>query len=83
MRARIAGWLRAPSPVAPGPLGGEADLDLSPAVRGLVFRLTEALGVLPRKEAGDLLPSVGKDDRQRLRRWACGSGAPPCLSPAG
>ncbi len=68
VRARIVDWLQGMIAKRLGPLAGETAPDLSPAARGIVFRLAEALGALPRKEAADLLPSLNKDDRQRLRR---------------
>ncbi len=68
VRARVAAWLQCTVDARLGPLGSEGTQDLSPAARGLAFRLAEALGALPRKEVGDLLPSLNKQDRQHLRR---------------
>jgi len=87
VRALLSDWLQRTIDQRLGALGGGQELELSPASRGLAFRLVEALGTLPRKEAADLLPSLGKDDRQRLRRLGVRFGratvyTAPWLKPA-
>ncbi len=88
VQARLEGWLEGAMARALGPLvrlRAAAD-GLSPAARGLVVRLVETLGVLPRAQAEDQLAALARSDRQRL----AGAGArlgvthvflPPLLRP--
>ena len=43
-------------------------MELGPSGRGLVYRVAEGLGSIPRTQAADLLPSIDKQDRSTLRR---------------
>ncbi|RMF15205.1 MAG: disulfide oxidoreductase [Alphaproteobacteria bacterium] len=48
---------------------------LSPAARGLAFRLEEAFGVLVRRDVDELLRGLDQDDRRPLRRLKVRFGA--------
>ncbi len=55
--------------------GPSTEERLSPAARGLAFRLEEAFGVLARRRVETLLRDLGQDDRRPLRRLGVRFGA--------
>lgn len=68
VQARLEAWLAAATADALGPLVRmSADgAGLSAAARGLIVRLVETLGVLPRGDAEDQLAALARGDRQAL-----------------
>ncbi len=68
VQVRLTTWLAAATGDALGPLvrmsaGGA---EVSAAARGLIVRLVETLGVLPRGDAEDQLAALGREDRRAL-----------------
>ena len=69
IRSRLERFLEAWLRRELGPLAGlDEAAGESGAARGLAFRLRQALGALSRREAEDLLGSVGRAERRRLGR---------------
>ena len=70
VRQRLAAWLRRHLRIALAPLYRAADAaargDLSGPARGLLYRLSEALGPLPRSGLEEQLRAVGKVERKLL-----------------
>jgi len=67
-RSRLKSWADAAMAAKLRPLTTALSLELGPPGRGLVYRVAEGLGSIPRKQAQDLLPSIDKNDRSTLRR---------------
>jgi ATP-dependent RNA helicase SUPV3L1/SUV3 len=67
LRRRLATWLIATVGDRLEPLLGARAATLNGAARGLVFRLTEALGSMPRKGTEDQVAALDRQDRRALR----------------
>lgn len=63
VRARALGWLRGRRDAL---LGGLEQADVTGALRGIVYLTTTGLGVVPRREAQDLVASLTPAERKRL-----------------
>ncbi|MEQ8349034.1 MAG: helicase-related protein [Sneathiellaceae bacterium] len=85
--ARLLAWLEGHVRAVLAPLARLQDPGLDGPARGLAFRLHEALGVVQRREAQDLLRDIGREDRRQLRRLGVrigeqGAYLPALLKPA-
>ncbi|MBB6227638.1 ATP-dependent RNA helicase SUPV3L1/SUV3 [Polymorphobacter multimanifer] len=84
VQERLEGWLATATAQALGPLVrlSERASGMSPAARGLVVRLVETLGVLPRDAAEDQLAALGRADRQGLAAAGARLGVTHVFVPA-
>ena len=67
IRRRLAQWVEAYLDARLGALAAARKADLTGATRGIVYRLGEALGSLPRRQLHGALAALAKADRALLR----------------
>ena len=82
LRRRLATWLNDTVGRRLEPLLGARRAVLNGAARGLVFRLTEALGSMPRKGAEDQVAALDRADRRTLRTLGIRLGRESIYMPA-
>ena len=82
LRRRLATWLGDTVGRRLEPLLGARAAVLNGAARGLVFRLTEALGSMPRKGAEDQVAALDRADRRALRTLGIRLGRESIYMPA-
>ncbi len=66
LKERIQNWIAGRVETVLSSLVAPLDDGESAAVRGMMFRLREAFGVMPRADAADQIETLGKADRKRL-----------------
>jgi ATP-dependent RNA helicase SUPV3L1/SUV3 len=82
LRKRLAAWLERELRSRLRPLFRAAEAEASPAVRGLLFQLTEALGTLPRAVLASQIAGLTKADRKVLVDLGVRLGAASVFLPA-
>ena len=68
LRRRLAAWTSSHLRVALGPLFRAREASLSASARGLVFSLTDTLGLVPRRTVVPQLAALSPTDRRELAR---------------
>ncbi len=82
IRACLTRWLKGRIEKVLGPLPGLADQARTGAVRGLAFRLTEALGVLLRREIAPAIDALKPAERKALAAMGVRIGQETVFLPA-
>ncbi len=81
LRKRLASWLERDLRDRLRPLFRAGEAEASPAVRGLLFQLTEALGTLPRAVLASQIAGLTKADRKTLADLGVRLGAASVFFP--
>jgi ATP-dependent RNA helicase SUPV3L1/SUV3 len=81
LRKRAAAWLARHIRAQLKPLMKAQEAELSPAGRGLLFQLVEALGTLPRRPLAAQLKALTKADRKALAELGVRLGAASLFMP--